>query len=192
MVIYNFFLFFSFLANFQTLFGFRKIREIRFFIIFAFVLSDYEEFWVFTVWLMEMDMRILLNFGLFLVFSKTALKLAASRIKLLKNKKDAQVKQLKRDVAQLLESGQERTAMIRVCYSRSLLFLLVFFSFHLGFDHFLIILLCLLWFYSSFGSFDWVQIGMVTVAINSMESIIKLFSLCAYSSSVFKTHWMHV
>lgn len=45
---------------------------------------------------------------------KTALKLAASRIKLLKNKKDAQVKQLKRDVAQLLESGQERTAMIRV------------------------------------------------------------------------------
>ena len=66
----------------------------------------------------------------FLVFSKTALKLAASRIKLLKNKKDAQVKQLKRDVAQLLESGQERTAMIRVCYSRSLLFLLVcFFEF---------------------------------------------------------------
>ncbi|KAM4124237.1 hypothetical protein ACB094_01G215800 [Castanea mollissima] len=45
---------------------------------------------------------------------KTALKLSASRIKLLKNKKDAQVKQLKRDVAQLLESGQERTAMIRV------------------------------------------------------------------------------
>lgn len=69
------------------------------------------------------------NFGLFLVFSKTALKLSASRIKLLKNKKDAQVKQLKRDVAQLLESGQERTAMIRVCYSRSLLFLLVFFEF---------------------------------------------------------------
>uniref|UniRef100_A0A2N9J592 IST1-like protein n=1 Tax=Fagus sylvatica TaxID=28930 RepID=A0A2N9J592_FAGSY len=45
---------------------------------------------------------------------KTALKLASSRIKLLKNKKDAQVKQLKREVAQLLESGQDRTARIRV------------------------------------------------------------------------------
>lgn len=155
MVIYNFFLFFSFLANFQTLFGFREIREIRFFIIFAFVLSDYEEFWVFTVWLMEMDMRILLNFGLFLVFSKTALKLAASRIKLLKNKKDAQVKQLKRDVAQLLESGQERTAMIRVRYSRSLLFLLVcFFEFPFRFwslfNHsvVLVMILLVIWFFS--------------------------------------------
>lgn len=133
------------------------------------------------------------NFGFFLVFSKTALKLSASRIKLLKNKKDAQVKQLKRDVAQLLESGQERTAMIRVCYSRSLLFLLVFLSFHLGFDHFLIILLWLLWFYLSlFGSFGLSTIGMDIVVINNMESIIKLFSSCAYSSTVFKIHWMGV
>ncbi|KAM5547459.1 putative secreted beta-glucosidase adg3 [Rosa sericea] len=45
---------------------------------------------------------------------KTALKLAVSRIKLLKNKKDAQVKQIKRELAQLLESGQYRTARIRV------------------------------------------------------------------------------
>ncbi|EEF48119.1 uncharacterized protein LOC8265094 [Ricinus communis] len=45
---------------------------------------------------------------------KTALKLAVSRIKLLKNKRDAQVKQLKRELAQLLESGQDRTARIRV------------------------------------------------------------------------------
>ncbi|WCJ42636.1 Regulator of Vps4 activity in the MVB pathway protein [Euphorbia peplus] len=45
---------------------------------------------------------------------KTALKLAVSRIKLLKNKKDAQVKQQKRELAQLLEAGQERTARIRV------------------------------------------------------------------------------
>ncbi|KAG7984122.1 hypothetical protein I3843_04G142100 [Carya illinoinensis] len=45
---------------------------------------------------------------------KTALKLAVSRIKLLKNKREAQLKQLKREVAQLLESGQDRTARIRV------------------------------------------------------------------------------
>ncbi|GAB2292485.1 hypothetical protein Dimus_026721 [Dionaea muscipula] len=45
---------------------------------------------------------------------KTALKLAMSRIKLLKNKKEVHLRQLKRDVAQLLQSGQEQTAMIRV------------------------------------------------------------------------------
>ncbi|KAK6944860.1 Vacuolar protein sorting-associated protein Ist1 [Dillenia turbinata] len=45
---------------------------------------------------------------------KISLKLAVSRIKLLKNKKDQQVKVMKRDLAQLLESGQEQTARIRV------------------------------------------------------------------------------
>ncbi|XP_047182128.1 uncharacterized protein LOC124848489 isoform X1 [Vigna umbellata] len=45
---------------------------------------------------------------------KTQLRLAVSRIKLLKNKREAQVKQLKRELAQLLESGQDRTARIRV------------------------------------------------------------------------------
>lgn len=45
---------------------------------------------------------------------KTSLKLASSRIKLLKNKREAQVKQLKRELAQLLESGQDQTARIRV------------------------------------------------------------------------------
>ncbi|GAY50444.1 Regulator of Vps4 activity in the MVB pathway protein [Citrus sinensis] len=45
---------------------------------------------------------------------KTSLKLASSRIKLLKNKRGAQVKQLKRELAQLLESGQDQTARIRV------------------------------------------------------------------------------
>ncbi|KAM1062053.1 hypothetical protein ACFX14_026333 [Malus domestica] len=45
---------------------------------------------------------------------KTSLKLAVSRIKLLKNKKDAQVKQIRRELAQLLETGQDRTARIRV------------------------------------------------------------------------------
>ncbi|KAL3829962.1 hypothetical protein ACJIZ3_018764 [Penstemon smallii] len=45
---------------------------------------------------------------------KTSLRLAASRMKLLRNKKDVQVKQMKREIAQLLESGQDRTARIRV------------------------------------------------------------------------------
>ncbi|XP_052199554.1 uncharacterized protein LOC127806361 isoform X2 [Diospyros lotus] len=45
---------------------------------------------------------------------KTSLKLASSRIKLLKNKKGVQLKQLRRELAQLLESGQDRTARIRV------------------------------------------------------------------------------
>ncbi|XP_061352639.1 uncharacterized protein LOC133297491 isoform X2 [Gastrolobium bilobum] len=45
---------------------------------------------------------------------KTALKLAVSRIKLLKNKREAQVKQHKRELAQLLQSGQDQTARIRV------------------------------------------------------------------------------
>lgn len=45
---------------------------------------------------------------------KTSLKLAVSRIKLLKNKRDIQVKHLRRDLAQLLATGQEQTARIRV------------------------------------------------------------------------------
>ncbi|KAK4853572.1 hypothetical protein QYF36_010993 [Acer negundo] len=45
---------------------------------------------------------------------KTSLKLAASRIKLMKNKRDVQVKQLKKELAKLLESGQVQTARIRV------------------------------------------------------------------------------
>ncbi|CAO2823217.1 unnamed protein product [Amaranthus hypochondriacus] len=45
---------------------------------------------------------------------KTSLNLAKSRIKLMKNKKEIQLKQMKRDLAQLLESGQDQTARIRV------------------------------------------------------------------------------
>ncbi|KAH9623911.1 hypothetical protein KSS87_006336 [Heliosperma pusillum] len=45
---------------------------------------------------------------------KTALNLAKSRIKLMKNKKDAQVRQLKREIAQLLQNKQDQTARIRV------------------------------------------------------------------------------
>ncbi|XP_010433096.1 PREDICTED: uncharacterized protein LOC104717250 [Camelina sativa] len=45
---------------------------------------------------------------------KTALQMAASRLKILKNKKDTQIKQLRRELALLLESGQTQTAQIRV------------------------------------------------------------------------------
>ncbi|KAF9614049.1 hypothetical protein IFM89_014849 [Coptis chinensis] len=45
---------------------------------------------------------------------KTSLKLAVARIKLLKNKREVQLRQMKRDLAKLLQTGQEKTAMIRV------------------------------------------------------------------------------
>lgn len=45
---------------------------------------------------------------------KITLQMAASRLKILKNKKDTQIKQLRRELAQLLESGQTQTALIRV------------------------------------------------------------------------------
>ncbi|KAI5057546.1 hypothetical protein GOP47_0027561 [Adiantum capillus-veneris] len=45
---------------------------------------------------------------------KTLLKLASSRIKLLKNKRGIQLKQLRKELAHLLENGQESTACIRV------------------------------------------------------------------------------
>ncbi|XP_057768319.1 uncharacterized protein LOC130988476 isoform X1 [Salvia miltiorrhiza] len=45
---------------------------------------------------------------------KTSLRLAASRLKLLRNKKEAQVKQMRREISLLLESGQDQTARIRV------------------------------------------------------------------------------
>ncbi|KAK8535417.1 hypothetical protein V6N13_081551 [Hibiscus sabdariffa] len=45
---------------------------------------------------------------------KTALRMAIPRIKLMRNKREAQAKQLKRELAQLLVEGQDQTARIRV------------------------------------------------------------------------------
>ncbi|XP_074280360.1 uncharacterized protein LOC141605472 [Silene latifolia] len=45
---------------------------------------------------------------------KTLLKLTIPRIKLLRNRRELQLKQMRRDIAKLLESGQEATARIRV------------------------------------------------------------------------------
>lgn len=38
-----------------------------------------------------------------------------ARIKLLRNKRDIQVKQMRKEIAQLLTTGQEPSARIRVC-----------------------------------------------------------------------------
>ncbi|XP_058098463.1 uncharacterized protein LOC131243266 [Magnolia sinica] len=45
---------------------------------------------------------------------KTLLKLTIPRIKLLRNRREIQLKQMRRDIAKLLETGQEATARIRV------------------------------------------------------------------------------
>ncbi|CAI9116397.1 OLC1v1017534C1 [Oldenlandia corymbosa var. corymbosa] len=47
-------------------------------------------------------------------YSKTLLKLTIPRIKLLRNRREIQLKQMRRDIAKLLETGQEATARIRV------------------------------------------------------------------------------
>lgn len=46
--------------------------------------------------------------------SKTCLTLAISRIKLLQNKRDAQLKLMRKEIAQFLQAGQEAIARIRV------------------------------------------------------------------------------
>ncbi|KAL9245048.1 hypothetical protein vseg_018746 [Gypsophila vaccaria] len=45
---------------------------------------------------------------------KTLLKLTIPRIKLLRNRREMQIKQMRKDIAKLLEAGQEATARIRV------------------------------------------------------------------------------
>ncbi|KAA8538012.1 hypothetical protein F0562_027408 [Nyssa sinensis] len=45
---------------------------------------------------------------------KTLLKLTIPRIKLLRNRREIQIKKMRRDIAKLLETGQEATACIRV------------------------------------------------------------------------------
>ena len=46
--------------------------------------------------------------------SKTCLNLAISRIKLLQNKRDLQLKHMRKEIAQFLQAGQEAIARIRV------------------------------------------------------------------------------
>lgn len=49
-----------------------------------------------------------------------------ARIKLMKNKKGVQMNQMKNDLAQLLQSGQDRTARIRVCSSHPSILIYVY------------------------------------------------------------------
>jgi hypothetical protein len=46
--------------------------------------------------------------------SKTLLKLTIPRIKLLRNRRELQLRQMRKDIAKLLDAGQEATARIRV------------------------------------------------------------------------------
>jgi hypothetical protein len=48
------------------------------------------------------------------VGSKTEARMAAARMKLLRNRREAQVHQMRRDIAALLRDRQEDTARIRV------------------------------------------------------------------------------
>jgi Regulator of Vps4 activity in the MVB pathway len=50
------------------------------------------------------------------IFSKAEAKMATARIKLLRNKRDGQIRQMRRDIAMLLESGQDDIARIRVIF----------------------------------------------------------------------------
>ncbi|CAN1802125.1 IST1-like protein, partial [Linum perenne] len=54
------------------------------------------------------------NKGFKAVKCKTLLKLTIPRIKLLRNRREIQIRQMRRDIAKLLETGQEATARIRV------------------------------------------------------------------------------
>lgn len=57
--------------------------------------------------------------------SKTCLTLAISRIKLLQNKRDAQLKLMRKEIAQFLQAGQEAIARIRVEILRYLYLLII-------------------------------------------------------------------
>lgn len=56
----------------------------------------------------------LFNRGVFAGKCKTCLSLAISRIKLLQNKRDLQLKHMRKEIAQFLQTGQEPIAQIRV------------------------------------------------------------------------------
>ncbi|XP_044954917.1 uncharacterized protein LOC123405200 [Hordeum vulgare subsp. vulgare] len=60
----------------------------------------------------EMKSHILLKDQL--QISKIALKMAMAQIKLLRNKKEVQVRQMRREVAQLLDGNQDQTTRMRV------------------------------------------------------------------------------
>ncbi|XWS33925.1 hypothetical protein CRYUN_Cryun22dG0124800 [Craigia yunnanensis] len=63
--------------------------------------------------LMKLTLSLLRN-GFNSSKCKTAAKMAVARIKLLRNKRQVVVKQMRRDIALLLQSGQDATARIRV------------------------------------------------------------------------------
>lgn len=73
-----------------------------------------------------------------LVISKTCLNLAISWIKLLRNKREAQLKHMHKEISQFLQTGQEAIARIRVCLKFLYVYCICFpfwtcFSIYVGF-----------------------------------------------------------
>lgn len=91
-----------------------------FFIRFLFSVSSFK-FYSFALALSRLGSRIFESRALQIVFnfnlnngSKTSLNFAIARMKLLQNKRDMQLKHMKKEIAQFLQAGQEPIARIRV------------------------------------------------------------------------------
>lgn len=61
-----------------------------------------------------LNIYVILSDFYFSIFSATLLKLIIPRIKLLRNKKEVQLKHMRSDIAMLLEDGQETKASVMV------------------------------------------------------------------------------
>lgn len=80
---------------------------------------------LFLVWFRVISCKFVL-----FMCSKTLLKLTIPRIKLLRNRREIQIKQMRRDIAKLLETGQEATARIRVIHLFSIYVFTIQFFYH--------------------------------------------------------------
>lgn len=85
------------------------------------------------LYFLEKRFQIYCNFVtvLLCVCSKTMAKMAVARIKLLRNKREVVVRQMRRDIAMLLESRQDATARIRVIFPFSEFFSFFMFLYNL-------------------------------------------------------------
>lgn len=102
----NGFGFVHFLQEIQLLQMVPKLNiSLSFFLFFLFFLVPPLLFWLFSFLIL-----VLLKY----LCSKMCANLVAARIKLLRNKRETQLRQMRRDIAMLLQSGQDDTARIRV------------------------------------------------------------------------------
>lgn len=112
------------------------VRNVFPFIVFEIIFGRLRMLYFCSVQVIEV-----LIFGLSffcLVISKTCLNLAISRIKLLRNKREAQLKHMHKEISQFLQTGQEAIARIRVCLKFLYVYCICFpfwtcFSIYVGF-----------------------------------------------------------